>query len=200
MLLGHHELPGGRSLATYSRDMLSRPIQKYCAMLLNIRKDFFRPDLTRSGWMAVRKQRDSDLGQSAPAISLGHEDEVSVPSPSTPLQSEHAAEKTARLEAEAVDSGVDSATSSSSSTDSDHAPEENLHHKVCASPVFEVPGPLFQNNKSKVLRKASSTDGVCKCGIMVTDKFSFLKDGASLKWARCGKCLKGEVSRTSKEQ
>ena len=54
-LLGHHELAASgksKSLATYSRDMLSRPLQFYVHMLEQIRKDAFRPDMSRSGWMS----------------------------------------------------------------------------------------------------------------------------------------------------
>ena len=54
-LLGHHELAANgksKSLATYSRDMLSRPLQFYMSMLAHIRKDLFRPDMSRSGWMS----------------------------------------------------------------------------------------------------------------------------------------------------
>lgn len=40
-LLGHHELPG-KSYAVYSRDVLTRPLQQYCAMLMNMRNDFFQ--------------------------------------------------------------------------------------------------------------------------------------------------------------
>ena len=54
-LLGHHELSSkgmSKSLATYSRDMLSRPLKFYIEMLDQIRRDFFRPDMSRSGWMS----------------------------------------------------------------------------------------------------------------------------------------------------
>ena len=47
-LLGHHELQS-RSLACYSREMLSRPLAHYQAMLKNIREGRFLPDETRSG-------------------------------------------------------------------------------------------------------------------------------------------------------
>jgi len=50
-LLGHHELQGSKSMAVYSRDMLTRPLQLYCSMLSNIRKDHFRPDESRTSRM-----------------------------------------------------------------------------------------------------------------------------------------------------
>lgn len=42
-----------KSVATYSRDMLSRPLKYYIEMLGQIRRGFFRPDLSRSGWMST---------------------------------------------------------------------------------------------------------------------------------------------------
>ena len=51
LVLGHHSV-GGRSLATYSRDMLGRPLMIYSGMLASIRKGQFQPDTTRSGWLA----------------------------------------------------------------------------------------------------------------------------------------------------
>ena len=51
LLLGHHSV-GGRSLATYSRDMLGRPLMLYSGMLASIRSGQFEPDTTRSGWLA----------------------------------------------------------------------------------------------------------------------------------------------------
>lgn len=51
-LLGHHELPG-RSCAVYSRDLLTRPLQKYCAMLLNLKGGSFSPDSSQAVWMVL---------------------------------------------------------------------------------------------------------------------------------------------------
>ena len=51
LLLGHHA-PGSSSLACYSRELLSAPLRAYRAMLREIRSNTFRPDTTRSGWLA----------------------------------------------------------------------------------------------------------------------------------------------------
>ena len=51
LLLGHHE-PGSASLACYSRELLSAPLRAYRLMLGEIRANTFRPDTTRSGWLA----------------------------------------------------------------------------------------------------------------------------------------------------
>ena len=66
-LLGHHELSSvgkSKSLATYSRDMLTRPLQLYTNMLSQIRSDLFNPDMSRSGWML----RQSGTAQSKPDV------------------------------------------------------------------------------------------------------------------------------------
>ena len=51
LLLGHHA-PGSSSLACYSRELLSAPLRAYRAMLRESRGNTFRPDTTRSGWLA----------------------------------------------------------------------------------------------------------------------------------------------------
>ena len=68
-LLGHHELSSqgkSKSLATYSRDMLSRPLKFYIEMLDQIRRDFFRPDMSRSGWMSSSFKAPSGVPPEAP--------------------------------------------------------------------------------------------------------------------------------------
>ena len=58
-LLGHHELQS-RSLACYSREMLSRPLAHYQAMLKNIRDGRFLPDETRSGRFIEAEMRSGN--------------------------------------------------------------------------------------------------------------------------------------------
>ena len=78
-LLGHQELSSkgkSKSLATYSRDMLSRPLKFYIEMLDQIRRDFFRPDMSRSGWMSSSFRVPSgEPGKppSAPIVPSGHD-------------------------------------------------------------------------------------------------------------------------------
>ena len=194
ILLGHHELVGSKSLATYSRDMLSRPLQHFCAMLLNIRKDFFRPDTTRSGWMSHGVQNDSDASKKK---DLAHDDEnESLPSPS-PIHSEDRLQ-VSQHDIDDENSELNSASDSSDSDDS-NAPEEALYGRMDRPAKCDVPGPLYQNNKSKVLHKVGDALGLSRCGVKITDKFTRLDEGASLKWARCGRCFKGEVIATAEE-
>ena len=63
-LLGHHQLHGDRSLSAYSRDMLSRPLALYQAMLKNIRAGpgwllFTRPESFRQNFKALRRRSRS---------------------------------------------------------------------------------------------------------------------------------------------
>lgn len=191
LLLGHHELSGGRSLATYSRDMLSRPLQKYTAMLLNIRKDYFRPDLTRSGWMSSKKQDEESLFEGDNPDDLDMP--VGGPSPFIAELSGSAKGEAAASHEPSDGSDVESASSTSSSTNSDRAPEESLNEKFALAMPPEVKGPLIQNNKSKVLHRFGENESITRCGIIVNEKFSVLPNGASLRWARCGRCFRGEV-------
>ena len=190
-LLGHHELAGSRSLATYSRDMLSRPLQQYCAMLMNIRNDYFRPDVSRSGWLSGHAARPADP-PSAAVFSMGHASEPEI-SPGTPVDSE--SKKAPDLEPDADDDGdeVDSASSDSSSSETDGMSEERLTKECFIKEAPEVGGPLFQNKKTKVLHRVGEPDSHTRCGITAGYQYEFLKDGSSLRWARCGRCFKGEV-------
>ena len=54
-ILGHHALRDD-SMACYSRDLMTGPTRELCAMLQNIRCDRFKPDATRSGWLASRQE------------------------------------------------------------------------------------------------------------------------------------------------
>ena len=61
-------MPGSGSLACYSRELLSSPLRAYQAMLLEIRRGVFRPDVSRSGWLrsdapAVVSGRDVSQGE-----------------------------------------------------------------------------------------------------------------------------------------
>ena len=54
-ILGHHALKED-SMACYSRDLMTAPTRELCAMLQNIRSQRFKPDSTRSGWLASRQE------------------------------------------------------------------------------------------------------------------------------------------------
>ena len=103
-LLGHHELQGSKSMAVYSRDMLTRPLQAYCAMLANIRGDHFRPDESRTSRLldimnlsAADAESRQKIFTAVPAVAtLGRADDAeSEAVPTTPLVSEPGREQPA---------------------------------------------------------------------------------------------------------
>ena len=57
-ILRHHAVAGD-SLACYSRDLMARPLRLMNNMLEQIRCDRYRPDATRSGWLAPGPQDEA---------------------------------------------------------------------------------------------------------------------------------------------
>ena len=76
LMLGHHA-PESNSLAAYSRDLLSRPLGQYVSVLEEVRDGRFRPNLTRSGLMAVAKPGMHPEGK--PCSSVGGDDKEPKP-------------------------------------------------------------------------------------------------------------------------
>ena len=71
-LLGHHALPGSKALMVYSRDMLTKPLHVYCSMLVNIRRDHFRPDESRSSRIIdLMKIQSGDLAKEGVSLVGG---------------------------------------------------------------------------------------------------------------------------------
>jgi hypothetical protein len=193
-LLGHHELQGTKAMSVYSRDMLTRPLQLYCSMLANIRKDYFRPDESRTSRMVDLMniadnagrlaERPAHLQSTAPlGLPAAPADDASC-APTTPLETEgKGSEK--RDEDEVESSEIHSTGSSSDSSSEDDAPE--------AAPK-NIPGPVWRNKRSHVVHRCSDTGRLTACGRLVSgENFEFLEDGCSSLKARCGRCFKGEV-------
>ncbi len=195
-LLGHHALPGSKALMVYSRDMLTKPLHLYCSMLVNIRRDHFRPDESRSSriidLMKIQSgvaERKSDHGggleglPSLPGISEKDFEETVVPQSAEELDD-------AVHEPEDDQEAGDSDLSSTDESSSESAAEDQLLEK----PEQHIPGPVWQNRKSKVVHRCGRLEGSTACGRLVTLKtFFYLEDGCSTIFARCGMCFKGEV-------
>lgn len=204
-LLGHHELSSkgkSKSLATYSRDMLSRPLMFYCQMLASIRSKDFQPDLSRPGWMRHLPHFNMTKACAEEGVNEEKSDRAEAPvggvgDAGTPLttvaqpgtnsdehgakevQSDEKAVESVRddggVEADVESSDIESASSSSSSsTDLDQLGEAPTGKLAAKDRQIEIPGPLFQNPKSGVLHKPGSNSSM-------------------FRWARCGRCFKGEV-------
>ena len=135
-LLGHHELQGARSMAVYSRDMLTRPLQLYCSMLKNIRGDHFRPDESRTSrmldLMKIRQGETTGKDADAALITVASAKDCRMETdddaaPTTPLEDAALSAKGSKRqggdESENDSDSLASTSSSSSDTDEDNAPE-----------------------------------------------------------------------------
>ena len=178
--------------------MLSRPLQKYEAMLLNTRLDHFRPDLTRSGWMAsVQKMQGGGNQRSDQAEDDGYYPESPALTPEATEPRDLSGNATAELPEDEVQSA---SSSSSSSSTSDSPGEEELNAKLDDFSTKDFDEPVFQNRKSKVLHTPSQDRKSSLCGIVFKPSmYEFLPNGSTFKWARCGRCFKGEVISTPSE-
>ena len=207
-LLGHHELQS-QSLACYSRDMLSRPLALYEAMLLNIRTGHFLPDETRSGRFVRRNTDDavtvpeepprSRIKVEASPSAFGFDEQqcvdnicgvVDLTEPEWDLIGGPGSEAEDDQQVETRESSDESSTTSSSSS----ACEEPLQQKYGAEDeAKDCEEPVYQHKKSRVLHRPNKVSGLTACGRKVGNSYNYLEHGASFKWARCAVCFKGEV-------
>ena len=185
-LLGHHELQG-KPLAVYSRDMLTRPLQLYSSMLMNIRLGHFRPDQSRTTRLLDLMQLPSQPSGLPPAISAASAAEGD--GSEAPLEAEDPKQN---LMPDDDDEGVESASSSSSSESSE---ESSRKPEGC-----DIPGPVWLNKRSHVVHRYSNVSGSAQCGRHTNvANFVMLLTGCSSLNARCGVCFKGEII-TTREQ
>ena len=193
-LLGHHELQGAKSMMVYSRDMLTRPLQLYCSMLSNIRRDHFRPDESRTSRMLdlmklAEKQGDTQGAPAETAKPQVFEPEVQAGiddgyEPSTPLETEHVSPGPTPGDSDESDS-IHS-TEGSSSDSSDDGGQAVSH--------VDIPGPVWRNKRSHVVHKCSNLSRQTACGrLVVAANFELLEQGCSSLNARCSRCFRGEV-------
>ena len=218
-LLGHHELES-KSLACYSRDMLSRPLALYQAMLENIRSNNFQPDVSRSGRFAMELFAGGPEEEQLPNVEAMQSEQAFQYSPSEGgfehvqprdygkvllerdemrdmMQHAHKDDFFGEDPAMTNEVLVSDDSSESSSSSSSSALEESLHMDFgMKNEAKECPGPLYQHKKSRVLHKPSKRDDVLFCGRRIGNSYNFLETGASFKWARCSFCFKGEVVTT----
>ena len=91
------------------------------------------------------------------------------------------------------DGSCSSSTSSTSSSEDTSELEEEIAAQLMPDQVQnEVPGPLFQHPNSRVLHRPRRSDELLLCGRR-NSGYRWLPDGASMQWARCHFCFKGEV-------
>ena len=207
IILGHHELQGSQSMAVYSRDMLTRPLQLYCSMLTNIRGDHFRPDESRTSRMLdlMRIQKAGTAGpRSDPHTMTPPEtgaqgvdlDDEAVPT--TPLE-DAASSAMEKREPGQVESDEDSGSLASTSSDSLDEDGNAGNEAVPAALSVEdlIEGPVLRNIKSRVVHKCSRIQNRTLCNRLTSAAtFEFLAEGCSTLNARCSRCFKGQVITT----
>ena len=193
-LLGHHELQGAKSMMVYSRDMLTRPLQLYCSMLSNIRRDHFRPDESRTSRMLdlMKLAEKQGHAQGEPVVAVtqpafgpaeiaGSDDGYDQP---TPLNTEHMSPAPTHGDDEDSDSIPSTDGSSSDSSDEEDQAVSNV----------DIPGPVWRNKRSHVVHKCSNVSKQTACGrLVVAANFELLEQGCSTLNARCSRCFRGEV-------
>ncbi|CAE7298810.1 unnamed protein product [Symbiodinium sp. CCMP2592] len=182
LLLGHHAT-GSSSLACYSRELLSAPLRAYRRMLWEIRTNIFKPDATRSGWLAshadenLRAFRDSFLDDpkdacpfEAPAVQAegpaasgtGRGDDLDEHGELEHYRSLNRAPDSSAFEHDPdfsswdrVDNGSASPPSEHSPTPGDRAPSPIVHaSSVPATPMQEA--ALAQTSSSSSSSSSSS--------------------------------------------
>lgn len=184
-ILGHHEIPG-RSCAVYSRDLLTRPLQRYCAMLVNIKAGKFVPDSSRATWMGLVPTGGADSAEAvAPMISDSDADDEGE---------EHEPESSGE-EINSISS--DGSSESSDESEAEAAPAQS--HGI-TSEELDIAGPVWVNNKSKTVHKAGPSDASTACGRRIQRaNFTFCEQGTTSLNPRCAYCYKHELI-VSREQ
>ena len=70
-MLGYHVEHKDRSMMAYSRDEVAAPLRKIAAMLADVRRGAFDPDVTRSGFWADEKDGSTDDSTSSDSSGCG---------------------------------------------------------------------------------------------------------------------------------
>ena len=181
-------------MMVYSRDMLTRPLQLYCSMLSNIRRDHFRPDESRTSRMLdlMKLAEKQGHAQGEPVVAVtqpafgpaeiaGSDDGYDQP---TPLNTEHMSPAPTHGDDEDSDSIPSTDGSSSDSSDEEDQAVSNV----------DIPGPVWRNKRSHVVHKCSNVSKQTACGrLVVAANFELLEQGCSTLNARCSRCFRGEV-------
>jgi hypothetical protein len=101
--------------------------------------------------------------------------------------------------AEAFEESSSAASSSSLSAESSGEEcEESFCQQQSNEAILhvspEIPGPLAQNKRSKILHKLHEVKvDLAACGLKVTAGYVKLPNGATFAWPRCSRCFRGEV-------
>lgn len=184
-LLGHHELPS-KSLTVYSRDVLTRPLQQYCAMLLNLRNGNFHPDSTRAIWMGLA---GAAVAPPCPPVTEVSESDLGGEEPILRSQLEQVEQSD---DAASVASSDSSASSEDSDTLLDVVQADDKQNDVASQ--NDIAGPVWLNARSSTVHKVGLADHVTYCGRRVVGgNFIFHADGTTSLNPRYTLCYEGEA-------
>ena len=126
LILGHHSLKGRSSLECYSRDIQASPLRALEQCMLHIRKEIFRPDLGRSGYILPGTSMAAE--ERGEANATGTLENPPGQASDRPCQQEkHVPE----VSVEDVVSEDDDSSSSSSGTRLASLKTGNLHRVTC---------------------------------------------------------------------
>ena len=139
-------------------------------MLVNIRRDHFRPDESRSSRIidlikiqsgSVERKSDHEGG----GVGLtSWPDNVAETLEEEPVQPSAASLDDGFQELDADQQDGDSDLSSTDESSSASSTEE----QAVEDPDHHIPGPVWQNKKSKVVHRCGRVDGSTACGRLVT--------------------------------
>jgi hypothetical protein len=146
-------------------------------------------------WEEEDEQENEEMAHYAPVGDPG-EDEGTEGKQSV---DEEAVEEAALAPTEAdVEVSSSSATSSLSAESSGEECEESFCQRQSNEAILhvtpEIPGPLLQNKRSKILHKLHEVKAdSAACGLKVSAGYVKLPNGATFAWPRCTRCFRGEV-------
>ena len=193
MVLGGH-VAHLKSVITYSRDCLARPLQLMSSMLEDIRNGKFQPDNTRSGRFAGSDSGKCDasmdswnlIGSAAEVeptsatVGSVHVSEPIIVSDDEDIKEEPSVEKPSILDAGTVESTDDDLDLTSSSSD-EEAAEECPSNRLVRVPQAPEGHRLVQHRKWKTLHlMAEGYHTVMLCGRRATDSHSL--ETSQVRW------------------
>ena len=154
-LLGHHELQGAKAMSVYSRDMLTKPLQLFCSMLMNIRLDHFRPDESRTSRMVDLLKIDSNQHAT---VQSGHADVLACKVDERPLEDDASCVPTTPLgdDAHGVPQGEADGDESSEIASTGSSSDDSSSDRDAQNTEYHIPGPVWRNIRSHVVHKCAT--------------------------------------------
>lgn len=174
-LLGYHLDRSEVTLATYSRDLLAKPLRELHQLLNEIQQDIFMPDLTRSGYVNT----DRAISSATATINLEVSDDCVKP-------------ETADITLIDDSSSDDSDSSLSSGNEADAMPLTPSCEQSCFSEYLQfLPVKHKTIHRLHLSKEPDSTRLIC--GRMITPNYQRLEKFPSHTLPTCIQCFGGRV-------